>query len=89
MLRTLKSLTLLLPTFGMLKTALMKEPATSIEQQEIMDLYIRAEKGLNCSKALLKTHFTNPTKVLRRTLHSMRNQYGELRVDVEYMDSAN
>ena len=68
MVRTLKTLTMLLPTFGILKIANSREAAISIEQQEIMDLGLIPEKSLSHSKAALKMQFQDPSKVKRRTL---------------------
>jgi hypothetical protein len=52
-----------------------------------MDLGLSAEKVINHSKAALRSKFSNPSKVKKRALEPMGNYFGEIRVDVEYIDS--
>ena len=52
-----------------------------------MDLGLTAEKVINHSKAALRAKFSNPSKVKKRVLEPMGNHFGEIRVDVEYIDS--
>jgi len=52
-----------------------------------MDLGLSSEKAINHSKAALRAKFSNTSKVKKRVLEPMGNHFGEIRVDVEYIDS--
>ena len=52
-----------------------------------MDLGLLPEKLTNHSKASLRQQFSNTNTLKRTNLQAMSNHFGELRIDIEYLNS--